>query len=174
MDEARRDREDPQKKKDAETLAGMLIYHGQFLTNPLVKTRGESWAKKALLMGMRGDEMYEGSIRMGVDPVPHYRGDDPRGQHWYGCRHIQLNGDCGNYENRPSMCRSYPDGRACNFEGCTMTTVDMPAKHKSADDLTEDLKASVQLVEARSLTKKVKEKAAKLDRLPDPKKKYRP
>jgi Fe-S-cluster containining protein len=26
---------------------------------------------------------------------------------------------CRNYENRPNMCRSYPDGGECNYRGCT-------------------------------------------------------
>lgn len=37
----------------------------------------------------------------------------------YTCRHLQSNGDCGIYENRPSMCRDYPYGHPCKFENCT-------------------------------------------------------
>lgn len=35
------------------------------------------------------------------------------------CKHLQPNGDCGNYENRPEMCRVYPNGRPCVFVHCT-------------------------------------------------------
>lgn len=41
------------------------------------------------------------------------------GWHVYGCRHLQGNGDCGIYENRPFMCRDYPYGHPCKFENCT-------------------------------------------------------
>lgn len=33
----------------------------------------------------------------------------------YTCRHLQLNGDCGIYEDRPAMCRDYPYGQVCEF-----------------------------------------------------------
>lgn len=41
------------------------------------------------------------------------------GSQWYTCRHLQPSGDCGAYEARPSMCRDYPYGHACCFDGCT-------------------------------------------------------
>lgn len=29
--------------------------------------------------------------------------------------------DCTIYETRPRMCRNYPYGRPCNFDGCTFS-----------------------------------------------------
>lgn len=40
--------------------------------------------------------------------------------HFYRCRNLQPNGDCGIYETRPLMCRDYPYGEACRHDGCTM------------------------------------------------------
>lgn len=37
----------------------------------------------------------------------------------YGCIHLQPNGDCGNYTERPNMCKDYPYGQECRFKGCT-------------------------------------------------------
>lgn len=40
----------------------------------------------------------------------------------YTCRHYDKEaGLCGIYERRPSMCRCYPYGRTCEFEGCTLS-----------------------------------------------------
>jgi Fe-S-cluster containining protein len=39
-------------------------------------------------------------------------------EHVYTCKHLQPNGDCGNYENRPQMCRDFPDQRGCHFWKC--------------------------------------------------------
>lgn len=30
------------------------------------------------------------------------------------CKNLQPNGDCGIYENRPGMCRDFPDGYSCS------------------------------------------------------------
>jgi Fe-S-cluster containining protein len=139
LDEAKKKREDPIEERDAKQLAGMLIYHGFFRTNPLLKTKHESWAKKGLLIAQREDD-----DRM--DKVGVYNG--AQRDHWYGCRHIQLNGDCGIYATRPSLCRSYPDGRECGFEDCTMPE----------PTLEEKLQASVKLVAVSSLTKKIAKK----------------
>lgn len=35
------------------------------------------------------------------------------------CKHLQPTGDCGNYKNRPKMCRDFPNGYACGFVHCT-------------------------------------------------------
>jgi Fe-S-cluster containining protein len=45
-----------------------------------------------------------------------HRAEDGR---MHTCKNLLENGDCGDYENRPSMCRSYPDGRPCLFIHCT-------------------------------------------------------
>lgn len=40
--------------------------------------------------------------------------------HRYRCKHLDpKTRDCTIYEIRPVMCRTYPDGRTCNFAGCT-------------------------------------------------------
>jgi Fe-S-cluster containining protein len=40
---------------------------------------------------------------------------------YYDCRHLQPNGDCRIYDNRPRMCRTYPNGKPCARQGCTYT-----------------------------------------------------
>ncbi len=37
--------------------------------------------------------------------------------HWYTCRHFDGN-NCTAYETRPSMCKRYPYGRACEYGAC--------------------------------------------------------
>lgn len=39
---------------------------------------------------------------------PEYRGP-------FSCRHVGENGDCAVYDQRPRMCRVYPQGEACGF-----------------------------------------------------------
>jgi len=39
--------------------------------------------------------------------------------HRYTCRHLINGRDCGIYETRPVMCRDYPYGGRCKYEGCT-------------------------------------------------------
>lgn len=38
----------------------------------------------------------------------------------YTCKHHQTNGDCGIYQDRPSMCRNFPYGRPCESASCEM------------------------------------------------------
>lgn len=38
----------------------------------------------------------------------------------YTCRHLQPNGDCAIYEQRPKMCRDYPYDEPCHHPGCTL------------------------------------------------------
>jgi Fe-S-cluster containining protein len=44
-----------------------------------------------------------------------------RGRAWhYTCKHFdEKSGNCMNYENRPKMCSSYPNGGACQYKNCT-------------------------------------------------------
>lgn len=38
----------------------------------------------------------------------------------YTCKHFDAeNKLCKNYENRPSMCRSFPSNDTCHYRGCT-------------------------------------------------------
>jgi Fe-S-cluster containining protein len=41
---------------------------------------------------------------------------------YYTCKHLQENGDCANYANRPLMCSEYPYGKPCRYAGagCTL------------------------------------------------------
>jgi len=41
--------------------------------------------------------------------------------YFYTCRHLLPSGDCGAYDERPGMCKDYPYGRACAYDGCTWT-----------------------------------------------------
>ena len=43
------------------------------------------------------------------------------GGHWYRCKNLRDDGNCGIYSQRPRMCRDYPYGRACGFVACTWT-----------------------------------------------------
>lgn len=40
--------------------------------------------------------------------------------HIYTCKHHdKKTGDCSIYEQRPAMCRDYPYGKECEWDGCT-------------------------------------------------------
>lgn len=74
---------------------------------------------------MSGDEFEVATM---VIPLGHFpvgavlpTGELSRGGHYYTCRHLEANGDCGIYETRPQMCRNYPNGTACERIGCTYT-----------------------------------------------------
>jgi Fe-S-cluster containining protein len=47
--------------------------------------------------------------------------------HYYTCKHhCNITGNCLNYEDRPKMCKTFPNGitnwkGACEFKGCTKT-----------------------------------------------------
>lgn len=99
---------DSKREKDIDRLYEMLIYLGDFPSNPLLKLWTETWGEKAL--------------RLGTTDTWRAKAHGP--QHFYGCRHIQLNGDCGIYDDRPTMCRRYPNGSLCDFEDCTMSVKD--------------------------------------------------
>lgn len=46
----------------------------------------------------------------------------PRGQ-LFTCRNLDAAGiDCTAYDTRPAMCREFPYGRACPFDGCTLVS----------------------------------------------------
>lgn len=46
-------------------------------------------------------------------------GEDATGP-LYTCRHLDEAGNCSIYNTRPRMCRTFPDGAACPFKGCTL------------------------------------------------------
>ena len=40
-------------------------------------------------------------------------------KHYYRCKNLLANGDCGVYETRPKMCSEYPYGGTCDYKECT-------------------------------------------------------
>lgn len=161
-----RPKTDPTREKDIDRLFGMLIYLGQFLTNPILETKGETWTRKAMLIACKIEEkLTPPPERMTVAEEGHHlrvRGDDPRGLHWYACRHVQFNGDCGIYEERPDMCRRYPNGQECVFTGCTWSTEgQQKARDALYPRLTLDPVPSIpmgEVVPAKDLTRKARRK----------------
>lgn len=61
-----------------------------------------------------------------IDNLKNYNPDAYKKSHYYTCKwHDTLTGNCTNYENRPNMCRIFPDiadtnlNGSCEFNGCT-------------------------------------------------------
>lgn len=75
--------------QDAPTLLSMLVYLGAHTNSPVARMRPED-------VRPEGFEL----------------------RHWYTCTHLQPNGDCGNYENRPAMCSLYPYEGVCRWADC--------------------------------------------------------
>lgn len=56
----------------------------------------------------------------------------------YTCKHFdKTSGNCMNYENRPDMCRVYPNGYDCRYKGCTNSCATTCTKKKVTDGLSE-------------------------------------
>ena len=64
---------------------------------------------------------------------PHEDADTGTVYHYYACRHLQPNGDCGAYESRPSMCVRYPYGRQCKRLLCTWDAARMAEPAATAE-----------------------------------------
>jgi len=63
----------------------------------------------------RADKTCNGNPNRKIDHVLYH----------YTCKHFdQKSGNCMNYENRPDMCRVYPNGGVCKYKGCTRRTED--------------------------------------------------
>ena len=107
----------PHAREEDRFTASMVIPLGRFASNPTQLVKGESWAEKALHLGLKSDEQIQ-ELRADTRHGSYLR--ENSGGHYYACRYVLLNGDCGIYENRPEMCRSYPNGHECAFEACTM------------------------------------------------------
>lgn len=43
--------------------------------------------------------------------------------HYYTCKNLLPNGDCGIYQTRPVLCSAYPYGRTCRYSDCTWDAV---------------------------------------------------
>ena len=148
----------PGRKPDIDDLYEMLIPLGDFPANPLMKVHKESWAEKAL--------------RIGTTDKWRERKDGNRGherQFFYTCRHLQMNGDCGNYEKRPAMCRDYPNGHICGFTDCTMPIEDQVAKASLdlswvASNLVQEIKG-YGLIPPMSLVRKAKKQDQRMEKV---------
>lgn len=111
-------RTDPHASDDERLIASMVIPLGKFHSNPTQLIKGESWAEKALNLGLKSDEHIK-SLEEQMGSGDRWLSMSRLGDHYYACRYVLLNGDCSIYENRPQMCRSYPNGHECAFEECT-------------------------------------------------------
>ena len=153
---------DPTREKDIDQLHGMLIYLGQFHTNPVLETKGETWTRKAMLIACKSEEKYTPppqTMRAGINSPWAPRNEDPRGQHWYACRNIQLDGNCGIYETRPDMCRRYPNGQVCVFTECTWSKEGQEKHFNKGRSSVHVLDGPVgDLIPASSLTAKQRKK----------------
>lgn len=59
--------------------------------------------------------------------------------YYYTCKHFdKASKNCAIYEDRPLMCRSYPDGSGCNYAACTWE--EKKEKPESAKDRKARLK----------------------------------
>lgn len=63
----------------------------------------------------------------------------------YTCKHFdKKSGNCLNYEDRPDMCRMYPNAGTCKYKGCTSpcakpcTAIESNPQEKAHEDLSCD------------------------------------
>lgn len=60
--------------------------------------------------------------------------EDQEPEHWYTCKHFvvdeEYDGHCAIYEERPMMCRKYPNGEACAYAktGCSWDWAHRPQR----------------------------------------------
>lgn len=74
-------------------------------------------------------------IRDMVVPLEPTEDDDDR---WYcTCRHFDGR-DCTAYESRPPMCKDYPYGRSCTYDGCTLKEREHAQEEAAASGLAGD------------------------------------
>jgi Fe-S-cluster containining protein len=65
--------------------------------------------------------IYLGQLEVSPEPHNHPVSEDDGLGHYYTCRHLTEDGDCGIYETRPGMCRDYPyRNTVCGYLNCTM------------------------------------------------------
>ena len=88
-----------------------------------------SWSPQTFqrrgVSGLSGDEF---NVAAMVIPLGFFKvgavlptGELSSGGWYYDCKNLQPNGDCGIYEDRPAMCRNFPNGTACSRINCTYT-----------------------------------------------------
>lgn len=89
-------------------LAGKLPGRAsQHAESPTLTQDGEAIAAMARPIAFTDRNLITGGDRL------------PQTMHWYTCRNLQANGDCGIYSTRPQMCRGYPYGARCDHPNCT-------------------------------------------------------
>lgn len=90
---------------------------------------------------------YETILDMLIPDRPVVEGGRPPGQktqkfskwaaedgYLYRCKHFdEESHDCRIYDRRPQMCREYPYGNPCDFDGCTYAP-EKPVKMKEFED----------------------------------------
>lgn len=77
---------------------------------------GEIIADMVIYLGWRRWKLADINDEMKAQPKMHF----------YTCKHLQDDGNCGIYDKRPRMCRDYPEyGRDgfCGHTTCTRTTL---------------------------------------------------
>lgn len=52
-------------------------------------------------------------------PLAAWVADPQRSAHYYRCKNLTAEGNCGIYETRPMMCSGFPYGRPCSYAQCT-------------------------------------------------------
>lgn len=61
-------------------------------------------------------------IPLGVHEAPPHdlvhEVERPAAGHYYTCKHLQDDGRCGIYADRPTMCRNFPHAGRCNYADC--------------------------------------------------------
>jgi len=53
-------------------------------------------------------------------PLACSRNADGHIVNWCTCRHLTEGGNCGIYQTRPNMCRTYPGAAQCELPECTL------------------------------------------------------
>lgn len=70
-----------------------------------------------MIVFLREDKMCLGNPRRKIDHKLYH----------YTCRHFDSKTkNCTNYEDRPDMCRAYPNSRICKYKGCTRVCENKP------------------------------------------------
>lgn len=77
---------------------------------------------------------------------------DGEAHHFYTCRHLLPNGDCGTYETRPRMCKEFPYGRECEYPGCTWTDASAATARSGLEVVREVLHEALQSARAHTVT----------------------
>lgn len=72
--------------------------------------------------------IYLGQHEVGWSPEAPILDPAPEGHHYYTCKNFDVTtNNCRAYETRPAMCRDYPYGNPCRYQGCTRTLEPPPS-----------------------------------------------